>query len=70
MSSNKNRILLEPLRDYIKALISMEKDLATLEVKNNRSSVSRVKRVLLSIEREHHKPFKKSIDDIRKSIDN
>ena len=66
---NKDRFLLEPLRGYVKALISMEKDLATLEVKNNRSSVSRVKRVLLKIERDHHKPLKKAIDDIRKSID-
>ena len=66
---NKDRILLEHLRSYVKALIEMEKDLATLEVKNNRSSVSRVKRVLLKIERDHHKPLKKAIDDIRKSID-
>tara|TARA_R100001530_G_scaffold133307_1_gene106529 strand:+ start:416 stop:622 length:207 start_codon:yes stop_codon:yes gene_type:complete len=66
---NKDRILLEPLRGYIKSLISMEKDLATLEVKNNRSSVSRVKRTLLKIERDHHKPLKKAVDDIRKSID-
>ena len=66
---NKDRILLEPLRSYVKTLIEMEKDLATLEVKNNRSSVARVKRILLHVEREHHKPLKKMIDDIRKSID-
>tara|TARA_R100001244_G_scaffold130681_1_gene103017 strand:- start:68 stop:274 length:207 start_codon:yes stop_codon:yes gene_type:complete len=66
---NKDRILLEHLRSYVKALIEMEKDLATLEVRNNRSSVARVKRKLLHIEREHHKPLKTLIDDIRKSID-
>jgi len=68
--SNKERSLLNPLSDYIEALTDLEKDLAVLEVKNNRSSVRRVKRALLIIDKEHHKALKASVEKIRKEIDN
>ena len=65
----KERLVLEPLSSYILSLVRLEKDCATLEIRNNRQAVSRVKRELLKIEKEHHKPFKKLIESIRKEID-
>lgn len=66
----KERELQQPVKEIINKLNEMMQDVCVLEIKDNRASVTRIKKALSEVENDIYNYKKNYIDTIRKSIDN